>query len=121
MRYQEKDGTYHIFVELDAGEKEIDVLRSIVKASFELAPKDLDAPEKIETLSDKEADAFILDKHIAGDVIVGVDNWQGRWCVTYLVRIKEGEFILSNAFQQMRGIPILMLERARLNLALMLL
>jgi hypothetical protein len=121
LKYLIKDGIYHILVEADAGEREIDVLRAIVKASFELAPQDPDAPEGIETLSDKDADVFILNKHLVGDVVVGMDHWQGRWCVTYLVRISESEFILSNAFQQIRGTPVSMLERAKLNLELAML
>lgn len=117
MRYEKQDGTTHIYVE--QGETEQQVLRAIVKASFELArPAGLGWIHfnAEQPMSDEDADQFTtLTPRYEGDKsVIGMDYVQGRQCKTYISRVAEGHFTLSNgSYERDRGVPDPMLDRAK--------
>ncbi len=119
MRYSNEFGVYEIFVEAHKGEKEVEVLRAIATASFELALGDGGIQPPV---SEDEAraliDASIKMSDTPSDVVVAMPNVGGRWCLTYVMRLGPNHFALSNGYQQYRGAPDPMLERARLILNL---
>lgn len=118
MRYGNTFGVYEIFVEAHKGEKEEDVLRAIATASFELALGD---DGKQPAVSEDETRALIgasiTMSDEPNDVVVAMPQVGGRWCLTYVMRLGPNHFALSNGYQQYRGVPDPMLERARQILA----
>lgn len=114
MRYGKDFGVYEIFVEPHKGESELDVLRAIAAASFELAFADGGFPPEI---SFREAKTLTDSKIKLSDesraTVLEMSEVGGRWCSTFVERVGKNHFCLSNTFQQYRGIPDGMLERAR--------
>ena len=119
MRHEKIEDVTHIYVE--EGETEQQVLRAIVKASFELARpigfsrQHFDASQK---MTEEVADKFInlLPHH--RNVVVDMDFVQGRRCKTKLSKQNDGHFTLDNyLYEQDRGTPELMLDRAKEILA----
>lgn len=117
MRYEKQNGTTHLFVENSETERQ--VLRAIVKASFELA-----RPAGMgwlhfnaeQPMSDENADKFItLTPRYEGDKsVIGMDYVQGRQCKTYISKVGEGHFTLANhSYERDRGVPDPMLDRAK--------
>ena len=112
---QDKRETHII---LDASEEEREVVRAIVKASFELAgPVGLSAVDYVPgyRLSDSEADQWIRSVPRSHDsCIVDMDFVQGRQCKTVLSKEAAGHFILDTRYyERFRGNCVPMLERAR--------
>jgi len=111
MRYEKIETTTHIYVEKDETEQE--VLRAIVKASFELARLDLHFNDNQE-MNNKIADLFIIlpsDHRDYEGTVVKMDYVQGRQCKTYIEFVKECHFILWD-FAYKRD-PKPMLDRAK--------
>lgn len=137
MRHEKVGGTTHIY--LDEGETEQQVLRSIVKASFEMArPAGLGFLHfnDSQQITDEDADQCIvlegetMFKRFTKDglvpapetgrttTVVGMDYVQGRQCKTYIRREGNGHFTLANrAYECDRGTPEPMLDRAKELLA----
>jgi len=113
MRYEKIDGNTHIYVE--NGEKEQEVLRAIVKTSFELArPAGLDWRHfnDAQEMTDEAADSFVDLSDQYG--VVQMDYVQGRQCKTYIHRVGKGHFRLKNRiFERDRGLPEPMLDKAK--------
>ena len=125
MRFEKIDGNTHIYV--DDGETEQQVLRAIVKASYELArpagmgwkqarlreqeEKEQEEGSAPAELENKVADAFIWLGR-GGSIVVAMDYVYGRQCTTILE--KDGDhFKLSNGdYEEHRGTPEPMLRRA---------
>lgn len=114
MRYEKIDRTTHIYVE--GGETEQQVLRSIVKASFELArPAGLGWLHfrDNQPMTDEDADHCINLPPDHGGMVIEMDYVQGRQCKTYIQKIDEGHFTLfNNSYERDRGTPEPMLDRA---------
>lgn len=113
--FQDKGETHII---LDASEEEREVLRAIVKASFELAgPVRLSAVNYVPEyrLSDAEADQWILSVPRSHDsCVVDMDFVQGRQCKTVLSKEATGHFSLDTRyFERFRGNWGPVLYRAR--------
>jgi len=113
--FQDKGETHII---LDAPEEESEVLRAIVKTSFELAgPVGLSAVDYIPEyrLSDAEADQWIRSVPRSHDsCVVDMDFVQGRQCKTVLSKEATGHFSLDTRyFERFRGSCVPVLERAR--------
>jgi hypothetical protein len=116
MRLIEDKSETHII--LDASEEEREVLRAIVKASFELAgPVGLSAVDYMPEyrLSDGEADQWIRSVPRSHDsCVVDMDFVQGRQCKTVLSKEATGHFSLDiRYFERFRGNWVSVLERAR--------
>lgn len=118
MRHEKIEGVTHIYV--DDGETEQQVLRAIIKASFELArPAGMGwlhftADSKI--MTDEEADTFITStpRYHDDKSAIEMDYVQGRQCKTYINKVENGHFALSNhSYERDRGTPEPMLERAK--------
>ena len=106
------------YIVLDASEEEIEVLRALVKASFELAgPVALSAVDYMPEyrLSDAEADQWIRSVPRSHDsCVVDMDFVQGRQCKTVLSKEAAGHFSLDTRyFERFRGNWAPVLERAR--------
>lgn len=112
MRYETINGTTHIYVE--KGETDQEVLRAIVKASFELArPAGLGWIHfnDEQGMTDEMADEFV---DLSRDVVVSMDYVQGRQCKTVIFKEKKDHFTLNNnCFERDRGLPDTMLDRAK--------
>jgi len=117
MRYEKQNGTTHIYVENEETEQQ--VLRAIVKASFELArPVGIswthfnDSQQMTDEIADQ---CIILEPRYKGDkTVVGMDYAQGRQCKTYINRVEQGHFTLENrSYECDRGTPEPMLDRAK--------
>ena len=117
MRYEKQNGTTHIYNE--SSETEQQVLRAIVKASFELArPAGMgwlhfnDSQQMTDEIADQ---CIILEPRYKGDkTVVGMDYAQGRQCKTYINRVEQGHFTLENrSYECDRGTPEPMLDRAK--------
>jgi hypothetical protein len=116
MQLIQGKGETHII--LDASEEEREVLRAIVKASFELAgPVGLSAVDYMAEyrLSDGEADQWIRSVPRSHDsCVVDMDFVQGRQCKTVLSKEAAGHFSLDTRyFERFRGHCVSVLERAR--------
>lgn len=115
MTFETQDGKTIIYIDKDETEKE--VVRAIIKASFDLAdmgPGPYTArqynPEDV--VSDEEADR-IMQLHV-NFIILNLDFHRGRRCKTTLTRIMAGIFQLDNtAYEQDRGNPDEMLALAQ--------
>ncbi len=115
MRYEKIGGTTHIHIE--EGETERQILRVIVKASFELAravgPGWLHFNDS-QGMTNKVADQFISLPSDYGDTVVQMNYVQGRQCKTYIKKVDNNHFILINyAYERDRGTPEPMLDRAK--------
>ncbi len=112
MRYEEFEGITHVYVGKDETEQE--VLRAIVKASFELARPA--SPGDNQEMTDKVANSFInlsYDHRDSGYIVVEMDYAQGRQCETYIEKISQGHFILwDHVYTKNRGTPEPMFDRA---------
>lgn len=113
MKYGSIRGAYEIFIDLDHGEKEIDVLRAIIRASFETAPPVIGTQLKDSALSDEEINSFINLAAEASRQTIWMQEVSDRWCVTFLERVGKNHFRLGNAYQQYRGVPDPMFRRAQ--------
>lgn len=117
MRYEKQNETTHIFVE--SGETEQQVLRAIVKASFELArPAGMGWLHfnNNQQMTDEIADHCItLEPRYEYDkTVICMDYVQGRQCKTYVSRVKQGHFTLANhSYERDRGVVDPMLDRAK--------
>lgn len=105
-------------VVLDADEDEREVLRAIVKASFELAgPVALSAIDYIaeQRLNEAEVDQCIREIPRSHDLrVVDIDFVKGRQCKTVVSRQTSNHFLLdARLFERYRGTCIPMLERAQ--------
>lgn len=103
---------------LDEDEDERQVLRAIVKASFELAsPAGLSMLDYKPDykLSDTEADKWIRPAPRSHDsCIVDMDFVQGRQCKTVLSKEAHNHFALyTKYFERFRGNPKSMLDHAK--------
>jgi hypothetical protein len=114
MRYQTIEGETHIYPEGE--ETELEVLRAIVKASFELA-----RPAGMgwlhfndgQRMTNMFADQCISLPPKCGDMVIDMDYVQGRQCKTYVHKVDENHFILANhPYEIDRGLPNPMLDRA---------
>lgn len=117
MRHEKQNGTAHIFVE--NGETEQQVLRAIVKASFELArPAGMswlhfnDSQQMTDEIADQ---CITLEPRYEDDnTVIDMDYVQGRQCKTYISRVEPGHFTLgNNSYERDRGVPDPMLDRAK--------
>jgi hypothetical protein len=117
MRHEKINGATHIYVE--EGETEQQVLRAIVKASFELArPAGMgwlhfnDSQQMTDEIADQ---CIMLEPNCAGDkTIINMDYVQGRQCKTRISRVEEGHFMLANySYERVRGVPDPMLDKAK--------
>lgn len=137
MRHEKVEGTTHIY--LDEGETEQQVLRAIVKASFELArPAGLgwmhfnDSQQMADEIADQliTLEGETAFKQFTKDglvpvpesgrtsTVVAMDYVQGRQCKTYIRREGNGHFTLGNrAYECDRGTPEPMLDKAKEILA----
>lgn len=114
MQYKKIKEITNIYLEGDETEQQ--VLRAIVRASFELArPVGLgfihfeDGPP----MTDEDADQSINLSPDYGNLVVQMDYVQGRQCKTYIKKISDGHFTLSNnAYERDRGTPEPMLDKA---------
>lgn len=117
MRHEKQNGTTHIYVENDETEQQ--VLRAIIKASFELArPAGMGWLHfnDSQQMTDEIADQCIMFKpRYEGDkTVIDMDYVQGRQCKTYVSKIEQGHFILANhSYERDRGVPDPMLDRAK--------
>jgi hypothetical protein len=117
MRYEMRGDQTHIFT--DDGEDETNVLRAIVRSSFESAPPN---PHVLlaggDKLTNRELDSLILPvPRLYDDVIVEMNNVHGRLCSTVLCKIGHGHFVLSDKYYRTkRGDPRPMLDSATLYL-----
>lgn len=117
MRHEKQHETTHIYME--NGETEQQVLRAIVKASFELArPAGMSWLhfDDSQQMTDEIADQFIsLEPRYEGDeTVIDIDFAQGRQCKTYVSRIEPRHFTLDNySYERDRGVPDPMLDRAK--------
>lgn len=115
MKHEKVNGETHIYVE--NGEQEEDVLRAIVKASFQLArPAGLSRMNfaKEQEMTDADADRFIFKPFASNATVVKMDYVGGRQCKTYLSKVEDGHFTLFNYFYERdRGLPDQMLELAK--------
>ena len=114
--FQDK-GETHIVLDTSE-EEELEVLRAIVRASFELAgPVGLSAVDYMPEyrLSDSEADQWIRSVPRSHDsCVVDMDFVQGRQCKTVLSKEAAGHFSLDTRyFERFRGNWVPVLERAR--------
>ena len=117
MRYEKQNGTTHIYTENDETEQQ--VLRAIVKASFELARPDgmgwmhfKDSQQ----MTDEIADQYITPepRYVDDTSVINMDYVQGRQCKTYVSRVEQGHFTLANqSYERDRGVPDPMLDRAK--------
>ncbi|TSA56818.1 hypothetical protein D4R42_02815 [bacterium] len=114
MRYEKIEGITHIYIE--EGETEQQILRVIVKASFELACAvglgwlHFNGNQE---MTDELADQFISLPSDDGDTVVQMDYVQGRQCKTYIKKVGDNHFILRNrSYERDRGTPEPMLDRA---------
>jgi len=119
MRYEKIGEDHHIYVE--KGETERQVLRVLVKASFELArPVGLgwfhfkdETKDEIQ-MADEIADQFIDLPPRLVDTVINMDYVQGRQCKTFIRKVAEGHFQLANhSYERDRGIPEPFFERAK--------
>lgn len=117
MRHEKINGTTHIYVE--KGETEQQVLRAIVKASFELARSagmgwmHFNDSQK---MTDEIVDQCITLKprYESDKTVISMDYMQGRQCKTYVSRVEDGHFTLgNNSYERDRGVPDPMLDRAK--------
>lgn len=117
MRHEKQNGTTHIYME--NGETEQQVLRAIVKASFELArPAGMgwlhfnDSQQMTDEIADQ---CVTLKPRYEGDkTVIGMDYVQGRQCKTYVSKVEQGHFTLANhSYERDRGVPDPMLDRAK--------
>lgn len=117
MRYEKQNGTTHIYTE--QGEEEQQVLRAIVKASFELArPAGLgwlhfnDSQQMTDEIADQ---CITIEPRYKDDkTVIDMDYVQGRQCKTYISRVEPGHFTLeNNSYEHDRGIPDPMFDRAK--------
>jgi len=117
MRYEKQNGTTHIYVENEETEQQ--VLRAIVKASFELAcPAGLgwmyfnDSQQMTDEIADQ---CITLEPRYEDDKnVVDMDYVQGRQCKTYVSRVEQGHFTLADhSYECDRGVPDPMLDRAK--------
>lgn len=119
MRHEKIRGVTHIYVE--ESETEQQVLRVIVKASFELArPAGLGWMNfnDSEEMTEEDADNFVSLPPSSGNTVVDMDYIQGRQCKTTLRKKSDGHFILNNGrYERDRGVPEPMLDRAKEILA----
>jgi len=134
MRHEKIEGTTHIYMEEDETEEQ--VLRAIVKASFELARpagRGWAHFNSDQEMTDEVADKFITPKGRAtvsevtskglvprpdlggvSPTVVNMDYFEGRQCKTRLSRVDVGHFELDNfIYERDRGTPKPMLERAK--------
>lgn len=110
----EKNDTHII---LDENESEKDVLRAIVKASFEMAePVGLSAIDyqADDELTDAEADLLIRAEPRSYDsCMIDMDFVNGRQCKTMLMKDADRRFVLyGRYFERFRGAPGPVLNRA---------
>lgn len=114
MKYENQNGTTHIFVE--NGENEGPVLRAIVKASFELArPAGMGWVhfDDSQEMTDETAEQFINYAAYSGVTVIEMDYVEGRQCKTFVSRVADGHFTLANhSYERDRGTPEPMLDRA---------
>jgi len=115
MWYEKVEENHHIHIE--EGETEQQVLRAIVKASFELArPAGLGWMnfKKDTEISDEMADRCISLPPGFGGLMIDMDYVQGRQCKTFIKKVADGHFQLSNhSYECDRGAPEPMLDRAK--------
>ena len=115
MRYEKVGEDHHIY--LEEGETEQQVLRAIVKASFELArPAGLGWMNfKEDTMmSDVMADRCISLPPGFGDLVIDMDYIQGRQCKTFVKKVAEGHYrLLNRSYECDRGAAEPMLDRAK--------
>jgi hypothetical protein len=107
--------TTHIYIEEEETERQ--VLRAIVRASFNLAkPVGMGwLHYKSETaMTDEDADQYIsLPPRDSRDEVICMDYVQGRQCKTYINKVSDGHFLLSNqVYECNRGTPDIMLAQA---------
>lgn len=114
MNYTKYRGGYEVFVQPARGETERMVLQAIAIASFEGAYGDHGIrPEiSIEEIG-KLVNSCIYLSDKRGDLVLRMMKVGERWCVTYVERVGKNHFQLRNAYQQYRGIPEPMLDRAK--------
>lgn len=117
MKHAEIGGAFHIYVDKEQGEQEIEVLRAIVRASFETALLADQKKEVHSSMPAEFADSLINHDLKEGQEAVHMVEILGRRCMTTLTRVGPNHYILCNVFRSVRGTPIPMLERAREILA----
>lgn len=98
MHYEEIDGVYHVFVEVERSEDERGVLRNIVKASYELAPRYREYKNADRLMTNEIADFFVEMSDKPGDLVVEMICVRGRQCFTYVYREGPGHFRLENTY-----------------------
>lgn len=115
MKHEKVNGVSHVYVE--NGEQEEQVLRAIVKASFQLArPVGMGWMnfKEEQSMTDADADGFIFKPLACDETVVKMDYVGGRQCKTYLRKVEDGHFTLFNgAYERDRGLPDQMFERAK--------
>lgn len=117
MKHAEIGGAFHIYVDKERGEQEIQVLRAIVRASFETALLMDDKKEVHSSMPEEFADSLINHELKEGQEVVNMVEILGRRCVTVLTRVGPNHYLLCNVFRSVRGTPAPMLERANQILA----
>lgn len=113
MRYEKIEKDYHIYTE--KGEAEQELLRALVKASFELARPAGSGWTHFQedaVMPDEDADQFISLPPRWKDTVVKMDCVQGRQCTTSVSKVTEGHFKLDGwLYEQDRGTPEALFKR----------
>lgn len=117
MKYAEIGGAFHIYVDKERGEQEIEVLRAIVKSSFDTALLTDEKQGVHSPMTDEFADSLIDHDLKMGQEAVNMLEVLGRRCMTVLTKMGPNHFLLCNVFRSVRGTPTAMLNRAKEILA----
>lgn len=100
MKYEKIDGVYHVYVDMENGEKEKDVLCAIVKTSFDLA---LSSRKVNFKMTFRRASHWVRIPPDSDGCVVAMSKVYGKHCYTLIKKVESGHFVLSGVYQTFRS------------------